>query len=113
MEKTLCIILIFVLYGCSNDKTYACSKIIDNSQILLTFNTVNDNISELIIDEKYEIDSQLLSHGESFFAYLDSLDDSYTYLDGWLYRKQVIIPDDVYSISLTLQSLRKDRYYCD
>ena len=113
MEKAFYIILIFVLCCCSNDKTYACSKIDDNNQILLTFNTINDNITELIIDEKYEIDKELLLLGDRFFSYIDSLDESYTYLDGYIYHKQIVVPDDTYSIDLTMKKLRKDRYYCD
>ena len=113
MEKALCVILIVLLCSCSNHKSYACSKTQDNQQILLTINSVNDTITEIIIDEKYEIDKGLLSLGDRFFEYVDSLDESYKYLNGYLYRHQIMELDDNYSAQLTLQKLRKDRYYCD
>lgn len=114
MEKTFILsLLIILLSSCNTYKSFACSKHNENIQLIITVDGHYDVIENIMLDEKIRIDDENLLNEDQFNAFLSSLDDSYSYLDGYLYRHQSIIPDKDYSLMATIEQLKKERYYCD
>ena len=113
MQKICTLILIILLSSCDNHKSIACSNYNGNDQITITLNAYNDNISEVFIDEKYELSNLRINDENAFINYLNEIDKNYVYLDGYLYRNTTIIPDDIYSLSMTIKKLNSKRYHCE
>ena len=113
MQKICTLILIILLSSCDNHKSIACNNYNGNDQITITLNAYNDNISEVFIDEKYELCNLRINDENAFINYLNEIDKNYVYLDGYLYRNTTIIPDDIYSLSMTIKKLNSKRYHCE
>jgi len=59
MEKKL-IILLILLSGCRNDRTYACSRYSNDDSITINLNAVNDTILAFHVREAFKLPHKLL-----------------------------------------------------
>lgn len=113
MDKKIVLILLVLLSACTNNKSYACNKTINNSQYQLTINSINDDISSVYVRNVFEIPYETLLDEDKYNDLNKQLDSSYHLEDKYLIREYEIFIDNKYSFSLTLDELRKDKYYCE
>ena len=112
MEKKL-IILLILLSGCRNDRTYACSRYSNDDSITINLNAVNDTILAFHVREAFKLPHKLL-YDEEKRSFLESqLDDSYHYENGYLVREYDLFPDEDCSLRMTLKDLNNRRYFCE
>ena len=112
MEKKL-IILLFLLTGCQNNRTYACSRYFNDDSISIDLKAVNDKILVFHVREAFKLPHTLL-YDEKKRSFLDSqLDDSYHYENTYLVREYDLLPDEECSLQMTLEDLKSRRYLCE
>ena len=113
MEKLKLVLLVFILYGCSNHHSVACEKDNGNIKTYIEIQAINDDITLINIKEVFVIDYDLLMNKE-IKSFLDGqIDSSYYYHDNKLIKEYSIIMDDRYSFSKTLEQFKKEKYICE
>jgi len=112
-KKIILIFSLLFLSSCGKQKVVTCLLQKDNKSLSLDIKSINDDIyliSERIV---FELPNNLLAN-EAFYTDLNKqLDDSYHFEDNKLVSESELVIDDKYSLNKTLDSLRKEGYYCE
>ena len=112
MEKKL-IILLFLLTGCLNERTFACSRFLNEDSTTISLDAVNDTILTFRVREAFKLPHTLL-YDEAGRSFLDSqLDDTYHYENTYLIREYELFPEKECSLRMTLDDLKNRRYFCE
>lgn len=115
MQKRLVVIILylFILTGCKNNKEIACNFIQDNKSVDLQIKAINDEISSINIRTSFDIPNSVMFDENKYDFLVSQLDESYHFEDNKLIREYSVDLDKIYSLSKTLDNLRKQRFYCE
>ena len=112
MKKLIWIILFFIICGCTNKKSVACQRYADNIETYIDIQSINDDITLINVKEVFIIDYDLLMDND-IKTFLDTqIDESYYFIDNKLIKEYNLIIDNKYSLSKTLEYLKKEKYLC-
>lgn len=114
MDKKLVLIaLVFVLTGCENQTLTACFYSKDNAEVYLDINAINDDISSIHTRICFDIPNSIIADKEKYDFIVSQIDNSYHFEDNLLVKEYEIQLNDIYSLSLTKDYLKKMRFYCE
>ena len=113
MQKKVAAVLLLFLCGCSRQQTIRCSLGTDEKQRILTIEASNDTITGIRVRESFLLPYDLLLNKERRHDLEKQLDDTYHFEGNELIREYDLDPDDVYSLQMTINELKKERYNCE
>ena len=114
MQKTLIIILFFLLTSCHvNKKNVSCTLFKNDRDIDIYISADNDLIKSVSINQTYTLAYELLLNEKRFEVLKSQLDETFEIIDNKLIKKDDIEIDDTYSLEETLRALRRERYNCE
>ena len=113
MKKILLCLFLAILCGCSKEKIVACSRFINDHQILLNIASDYDDIRQIDVMETLTLPYDLLISEEKMDFLYQQLDDSFHVEENMLVKQYQIIPEETYSLRKTLENLRERRYFCE
>ena len=113
MSKKRLIILLLLLCGCTRQREVACVRFNDDDSLTLNITAVNDDIKMIEVVELFEVPSQIMAN-EGYFDDLKKQFDQSCHMEGnKLIRRYGLFLDQTYSLSKTIESLKKEKYSCE
>ena len=113
MDKKKILILMFILSGCTKEKSLACSRYNKDDSIIINLKAVNDDIKEIEICEVFVLPKETLLN-EKFFEDLEKqLDDTCQIEENKLVRRYKLIPEGRFSLNATAAYLKGEKYFCE
>lgn len=114
MYKKGFLIILILLTSCSKNNNVACKLDNGNSHIDLEINATNDKINAIHVRTVFELPNSLIADKEKFNEFKKQLDEVFIIEDNNLlvkeYDQELI---DKYSLSKTIEYLKKEKFYCE
>lgn len=102
-----------LLCSCNNHKQVACILEKENKSINLDIKAINDSILSINQRIVFELPNDLLANEEWLSLLEKQLDSSYHFEDNKLVSESTIDLDNEYSLSKTIEYLRKEKFFCE
>ena len=113
VSKKRLIILLLLLCGCARQRNVACVRFNDDDSLMLNISAVNDDIRMIEVVELFEVPTQLVAN-EDYFNDLKKQFDQSCHMEGnKLVRRYGLVLDQTYSLSKTIEALKKEKYSCE
>ncbi len=113
MEKKKLTVLLLLLSGCAEQRTYACSRIEGGNGIYLNIEALRDRVVSAEMTERYELPYDLLLDKERLGRLAEQLDEGCFFHGNALYCECRIVPEEEYSLDRTLEQLKQQRFICE
>lgn len=107
------LILLFILCGCTNYSSAYCSLQENNAQVLIDITSVNDSIDSIHIKESFELPYSYLLDDEKLSMITDQIKSEYAIEENKIVFEYDETLDKTYSFADTIDSLTKERFYCE
>ena len=113
MEKKKLILLVALLSGCAKQNSYACSRVNAEAEIYLNIEALGDRIVSVEMTERYGLPHDLLPDEERSGRLSAQLDEGCFFHGNDLYCRNVFMPEEDYSLTKTMEDLKRKRFNCE
>ena len=112
-KKKTVIVLLFILCGCSRQRSAACTYYNGDDSLTLDLIAVNDDIRMIKVSEVFVLPPELLANGKFFSDLCKQFDPSCHVEDDKLVRRYSLAVERRYSLNATITSLEEKRFHCE
>lgn len=113
MKKLFLILIMLNLCSCSKTRSTACVRIDGNNQIYLDIRSNNDDITQIRAREVFVLPYSVILNDMSREYLEKQLDDTYHFEDNLLVKEYDVKLYEIYSLSMTLNDLKKELFVCE
>lgn len=113
MNKKIIVIILFLLTGCQNKRVVACEYSGKDTDININISAINDDIVSFEATKSIIIPNSVMANEEYYNFLISQLDNTYHFEGNTLIKEDIYELDDIYSLQLTKDYLKKLRFYCE
>ena len=113
MRNITTLLILLSICACSRERSAACQRYEKDRQIYIDLEAVNDEIKRIKISEVFVIPHSLLLNGEADSFLREQLDELQRIEGNRLVREYEMIPEETYSLEMTMKHLGKEHFVCE